>query len=59
MRTHGGVFGRAVRPGDIGTVEGIRTKDDQPVVQWSNGKTRLATDDALERIDPNSVDPQR
>lgn len=47
-RRHGGVTGGAVKPGDQGTVEGVRARDGRPVVQWHrDDKTRLSSDNAL------------
>jgi hypothetical protein len=53
-RSHGGLLGRAVRPGAIGTVEGIRAKDGRPVVQWADGKTRLSSDASLAKVAPQA-----
>lgn len=45
-RRHGGITGRAVRPGDTGVVEYVR--DGSPVVDWDrDSKTRMSRDDAL------------
>lgn len=51
-RRHGGALGRSVRVGDRGTVEGVRTSDDRPVVQWHrDDKTRRSNADALRIVE--------
>ena len=45
----GGVTGRKIKPGDTGTVLGVRVKDNKIVVEWDNGVTCIASPDAITR----------